>query len=69
MWKLYHTLEQPVAQRKIEKGNQNILEYILRQTNENTTYQKWDATEAVLKGKLTTLYTYIVKKKCLKQTT
>ena len=37
------------------------LDYGLRQTNENTTYQKWDATEAVLKGKFIALNTCIIQ--------
>ena len=35
------------------------------ETNDNMTYQKWDATEAVLKGKFIPLNTHIRKRKII----
>lgn len=59
-----HIPEQPIGKWRSQKGNFKNLE---TNEKENTTFQNlWDATNAVLRGKLIALNVYIKKKKNIK---
>lgn len=55
-----HTPEQPIGQRRNQKGNKQYLE---TNQNENTTYQNSSAVaKAVLRGKFVPINVYIKEK-------